>query len=77
MKKEFKESLIVVNPKIMHGKPCIRGTRIPVSLILEMLAGGQKKNEILTEYPQLNENDIDKVIKYGANLALQDAQFEL
>lgn len=77
MKKTFKESVIVSNPKIMHGKPCIKGTRIPVSLLLEMVAGGQTKKEILKEYPQLKEKDIDSVIKYGVNLAIQDIELDL
>ena len=44
---------IIVNPKVMVGKPVIRGTRIPVYLILELLASGMTEKELLQEYPAL------------------------
>jgi uncharacterized protein (DUF433 family) len=57
---------IMVNPNICHGRPCIRGTRIWVSLILDLLASGSSPNEILQEYPQLKLEDIQACIGYGA-----------
>jgi uncharacterized protein (DUF433 family) len=57
---------IMVNPNICHGRPCIRGTRIWVSLILDLLASGSSSNEILQEYPQLRLEDIQACIGYGA-----------
>ena len=51
-------SRISINPKICFGKPCIRGHRIWVSLILDMLADGMTTEEILSEYPQLVREDI-------------------
>lgn len=57
---------ISVNPDVCHGKPCIRGTRIWVSLILDLLAGGGTVEEILEEYPQLKQEDIQACIGYGA-----------
>ena len=77
MKKEFKSNGIVSNPKIFHGKACISGTRIPVYLILQMLAGGQSKKQILKEYPQLKEKDINSAIEYGAHLATQEIELQL
>lgn len=53
---------ISIDPSICFGKPCIRGTRIWVSLILDFLANGMSIEEILTEYPQLTEEDIRAAI---------------
>ena len=60
---------ISVNPDICHGKPCIRGTRIWVSLVLDLLAGGSGVEEILEEYPHLKREDIQACIAYGAETA--------
>ncbi len=60
---------ISVNPNICFGKPCIRGTRIWVSLILDFLANGMRIDEILIEYPQLTEEDIRAAIAYGAEMS--------
>jgi len=60
---------ISVDPNICFGKPCIRGTRIWVSLILDFLANGMSKDEILKEYPQLTEDDIKAAIAYGAEMS--------
>jgi len=49
---------ISVNPQVCFGKPCIRGTRIWVSLIIDNLAEGVPESELLTAYPQLQEEDI-------------------
>lgn len=57
---------ITINPNICFGKPCIRGTRIWVSLILDFLANGSTMEEILAEYPQLTIEDIRATIAYGA-----------
>ncbi len=62
-------SRISINPNICFGKPCIRGHRIWVSLILDFLAGGMTKEELLHEYPQLEPADIDACIAYGAEMA--------
>ena len=60
---------ISINPKICFGKPCIKGTRIWVSLILDLLAGGSTIKEIIKEYPQLKEDDIRAAIAYGSEMA--------
>jgi len=49
---------VVIDPDILVGKPVIRGTRIPVHLIIELLANGMTTKQILKEYPQLKEQDI-------------------
>jgi uncharacterized protein (DUF433 family) len=62
-------SRISIQPTICFGKPCIRGTRIWVSLILEFLATGTTTAELLQEYPQLQEEDIRACLLYGAETA--------
>ena len=60
---------ISADPNICFGKPCIRGTRIWVSLILDFLANKMTIEEILEEYPQLTIDDIYAAIAYGAEMA--------
>jgi uncharacterized protein (DUF433 family) len=57
---------ISVNPKVMVGKPVIRGTRIPVELIVKMLAQGIPEKEILEEYPRLEREDIRAALAYAS-----------
>ncbi|MCL6614146.1 MAG: DUF433 domain-containing protein [Firmicutes bacterium] len=60
---------ITVDPNICFGKPCINGTRIWVSLILDFLADGMTPQEIIAEYPELTVEDIRAAIAYGAEMA--------
>lgn len=60
---------ISINPNVCGGKPCIKGTRIWVSLILDFLADGMSEVELLTEYPQLAHEDVLAAIAYGAEAA--------
>ena len=60
---------ISVNPKICFGKPCIKGHRIWVSLILDYLAAGDTIETILKNYPQLAREDILACIAYGAGMS--------
>lgn len=60
---------INIDPQICGGKPCIRGTRIWVSLILDLLASGMAEAEIIAEYPTLKRDDILAAIAYGAEAA--------
>ena len=60
---------ISINPNVCFGKPCIRGTRIWVSLILDYLASGMTIEEIIEEYPHLTHEDILAAIAYGAEAA--------
>ena len=59
---------IEINPKIMMGKPVIKGTRIPVYVILNLLAEGYDFNEIMKEYPDLTEKDILAALEYAAKV---------
>lgn len=56
---------IEVNPRILGGKPVIRGTRIPVYLILELLSAGYDFKRILRAYPTLKEEDIKAAVEYA------------
>jgi uncharacterized protein (DUF433 family) len=62
---------ISIDPNVCFGKPCIKGTRIWVSLILDFLANGMTVDEIRAEYPQLATDDIRAAIAYGAEMARQ------
>ena len=57
---------VELNPRIMMGKPVIRGTRITVELILRKLAEGETESELLEDYPHLTPEDIRAAIAYGA-----------
>ena len=67
---------ICIDPEICFGKPCIKGHRIWVSLILDMMAGGMTMKEILDQYPGLNEIDMLACIAYGAEMA-RERYFEV
>jgi uncharacterized protein (DUF433 family) len=60
---------ISVDPQICHGTACISGTRIPVSVILDNLAEGISREDILKSYPSLKSEDIDAALAYAALLA--------
>jgi uncharacterized protein (DUF433 family) len=59
---------IVVDPRILVGKPIIKGTRISVEFVLELLANGWTYEEILKEYPQLKKEDIQAAIRYSLDI---------
>jgi uncharacterized protein (DUF433 family) len=60
---------ITVDPEICHGKPTVRGLRYPVSLILDLLAGGMSREEILADYPDLESEDITACLAFAARLS--------
>src|SRR5262249_6113587 len=63
---------ISVDPRVCHGKPCIKGTRILVSIILDYLRAGEPREEILRQYPTLKPEDIDAALGYAAWLAHEE-----
>jgi uncharacterized protein (DUF433 family) len=63
---------ISINPAICHGKPCIKGTRIPVFVILDSLAAGMSYEEIKAEYPPVTDEDIRACIHYASILAQEE-----
>jgi uncharacterized protein (DUF433 family) len=60
---------ISTNPSICHGKPCIRGLRYPVDMILDLLSAGMTSGEILADYDDLEPEDILAVLAYAARLS--------
>jgi len=66
---------ISVDPKVCHGQPCIKGTRIMVYLILELLESGLSSDQIIREYyPQLAKQDIEACLHYAATL-IRDTEY--
>ncbi len=62
-------SRISIDPAVCFGKPCVRGHRIWVSLVLDLLADGMAPADIMAEYPGLEQADIQACVAYGATLA--------
>lgn len=60
---------ITFDEQTMGGRACIRGMRIPVSVVLKLMAGGMTHQQILDDYPDLEQADIDQCIQYAAALA--------
>lgn len=60
---------ISVDPGICHGKACITGTRVMVSLIIDNIAAGVSRQDVLRSYPSLRDEDIDAALQYAAELA--------
>jgi len=64
---------IIVNPEICGGEPCIKGTRIPINVVLSHLAAGESKKEILKNFPNITEEDILACLDYAAYLTTEKA----
>jgi uncharacterized protein (DUF433 family) len=60
---------ISINPHVCHGKPCIKGTRVLVSVILDAIASNWTNPEILKSYPTITEEDIKASLEYASDLA--------
>jgi uncharacterized protein (DUF433 family) len=60
---------ISINPQVCFGKPCIKGHRIWVSLVLDLLASGSSIQEVVDDYPGISEDDIRACIAYGAEMS--------
>jgi uncharacterized protein (DUF433 family) len=73
---EWKER-IVADPKILVGKPVIKGTRISVEFILDLLANGWTLEKVLDEYPQLTREDIMAALKYAAETVKEEKVYPL
>ena len=59
--------IIIINPEVRFGKPCIRNTRISVYDVLSWMASGMTVKEILADYPELSESDIQACLAYAAD----------
>ena len=60
---------ITINPQICHGKPCIRGLRYPIEWLLELMSSGASTGQILADYPDLEEADLQAACAFGARLS--------
>ena len=67
-------SRISIDPRVRHGDPCIKGTRVPVSVIVGSVADGDSREIILEAYPQLSREDIRAALKFAAE-AVNNADF--
>jgi uncharacterized protein (DUF433 family) len=64
--------LVSLDPQVCHGQPCIRGTRVLVTVVLDSLAAGMSERDILGEYPSLTPEGVRAAAAYGAWLARQE-----
>jgi uncharacterized protein (DUF433 family) len=71
------EKRIVVDPKILVGKPVIRGTRLSVEFILGLLANDWSIQQVLDEYPQLKREDIIAVLKYATEMVKEEKAYPI
>ena len=60
---------ITIDPNVCHGKPCVRGLRYPVEVVLQWLAAGMRPQEIIDDYPDLELADIHAVLAFAARLS--------
>ena len=68
---------VETNPKILKDKPVIKGTRIPVHLVLRLLAEGMSVEDILKEYPELTEEDVKDAIRYASKVMSREELYEI
>ncbi len=71
------KSRIVIDPSILARKPIIKGTRIPVELILELLASGWMEKEIMENYPQLKREDVQAALRYATEVLKEEMVYPL
>jgi len=62
---------ITVDPKVFQGQPCIRGMRIPVSLIVKLVSQGKTPEDVVKDYPELEEEDIKQALEFAAWLTTE------
>ena len=63
---------IVSDPNILSGKPCVRGTRLSVEFLLELVASGANRDEIVKAYPQLTSDDVEEALRYASHFLKND-----
>lgn len=68
---------IEINPDVLVGKPVVRGTRISVEFVVELLAKGWRQDQILESYPHLQEEDVRACLAYAAELLKEAREFPL
>ncbi len=71
------QNFIVIDPEIHHGEPCIKGTRVPVAILVGNIADGMTINEVIQEYPQVTHESMRAALAYAADVVRQDILFPL
>jgi uncharacterized protein (DUF433 family) len=71
------EELIIADPQILDGKPCVRGTRLSVEFLLELAASGGTQQQILAQYPQLTPEGLAAAFRYAADVLKGEHTWEL
>ena len=71
------EELIVSDPQILGGKPCVRGTRLSVEFLLELAASGATQEQMLAQYPQLTRDGLAATFRYAADVLKGEHTWEL
>ncbi|MCD6286503.1 MAG: DUF433 domain-containing protein [Anaerolineae bacterium] len=71
------QDYVVMAPDVHHGDPCIKGTRVPVAIVIGSLADGMLPEDITAEYPQLTQEDIQAALAYAAEVVSQDILMSL
>jgi len=66
------QSRITTDPQVCHGKPCIKGTRVMVSVVLDSLSDGLSTAEIVNEFPALTAEDVQAALGYASELAREE-----
>ena len=73
----MREELIVADPQILDGKPCVHGTRLSVEFLLELAASGATPEQILAQYPQLTSDGLAAAFRYAANALRGERTWDL
>ena len=66
------KNFIVIDPEIHHGEPCIKGTRVPVAILVGSIADGMTIEQVVQEYPQLHREAVQAALAYAADVVRQD-----
>jgi len=74
---DLNEDRIIVDPKILVGKPIIRGTRIAVEFLIDLLAEGWSNQQILSNYPHLTQEDITACLRYAGSIMKQERVYPI
>lgn len=71
------KKFVVIDPKIHHGEPCIKGTRVPVAMLVGSIADGMTIEEVMKEYPQITREAVQAALAYAADVLRQEIIFPL
>ncbi|MEW5938656.1 MAG: DUF433 domain-containing protein [Chloroflexota bacterium] len=66
------QNYIVIDPELHHGEPCIKGTRVPVAILVGSIADGMTIDQVIQEYPQLKREAVQAALAYAADVVRQD-----